>query len=203
MHRRALNLGILGLAGAALLPQGALATEIDLDAATAPRVLGDPDASLTMIEYSSLTCPHCAAFHRDSYKPIVETYVDTGRMKFEIRDFPLDQYALRASAMARAADGKRYFALIDLIFKQQQSWTRSENPIDALKQIARLAGISPEVADAHMTSNDLLDSILNGRIAGQKTYDVSSTPTFVIGDEIVRGADTFANFQKVIDGQLA
>lgn len=204
MHRRTLNLGILGLAGVALAPSVArAAAEVDLDAAVEPRVLGDPDAPLTMIEYSSLTCPHCASFHAKSYKPIVETYVETGRMKFEMRDFPLDQYALRASAMARAIDGKPYFALIDLIFKQQSSWTRASNPLDAVKKIGRLAGISAETAEAYMTNDELLDSILNGRIAAQKTYDVNSTPTFVIGDEVIRGAETFETFQKVIEDKLA
>ncbi|SDG20951.1 Protein-disulfide isomerase [Thalassobaculum litoreum DSM 18839] len=208
MHRRTLNLGILGLAGGlvgtAMVPSFAhAAVEVDLDAASQPRVLGDPDAPLTMIEYSSLTCPHCATFHAKSYKPIVETYVDTGKLKFEMRDFPLDQYALRASAMARAIDGKPYFALIDMLFKQQSSWTRAENPIDALKKIGRLAGISAETADAYMTDDALLDSILNGRIAAQKTYDVNSTPTFVIGDEVIRGAEPFETFQTVIEGKLA
>ncbi|MDF1792526.1 MAG: DsbA family protein [Thalassobaculaceae bacterium] len=204
MHRRTLNLGILSLAGAALAPSVATAAaEVDLESAVMPRVLGDPDAPLTMIEYSSLTCPHCASFHAKSYKPIVETYVETGRMKFEMRDFPLDQYALRASAMARAIDGARYFALIDLIFKQQSTWTRASNPIDALKKIGRLAGIPAETADAYMTNGDLLDSILNGRIAAQKTYDVNSTPTFVVGDEVIRGAEPFETFQKVIEGKLA
>lgn len=203
MHRRTLNLGILGLAGAALGPSVSLAAEVDLEAATAPRVLGDPDAPLTMIEYSSLTCPHCASFHEKAYKPIVEAYVDTGRLKFEMRDFPLDQYALRASAMARAIDGKAYFALIDLLFKQQSSWTRASNPLDAVKKIGRLAGIPAEKADAYMTNNELLDAILNGRIAAQNDYDVNSTPTFVIGEEVIRGAEPFDTFQKVIEGQLA
>jgi len=208
MHRRTLNLGILGLAGGlvgtAMVPSIArAAVEVDVAAAETPRVLGDPDAPLTMIEYSSLICPHCASFHAKAYKPIVENYVDTGRMKFEMRDFPLDQYALRASAMARAIDGKPYFALIDMLFKQQSSWTRAENPIDALKKIGRLAGISAETADADMTNDALLDSSLNGRIAAQKTYDVNSTPTFVIGDEVIRGAEPYETFQKVIEGKLA
>lgn len=203
MHRRTLNLGILGLAGVLLTPSVSLAAEVDLEAATSPRVLGDPDVPLTMIEYSSLTCPHCASFHVNSYKQIVEAYVDTGRLKFEMRDFPLDQYALRASAMARAIDGKAYFALIDMLFKQQSSWTRSSNPLDSVKKIGRLAGIPADTADAYMTNNDLLDAILNGRIDAQNDYDVNSTPTFVIGDQVVRGAEPFETFQKIIEGQLA
>ncbi len=207
MHRRTLNLGLAALAGSALVPSlapsMANAAEVDLEKAMSPRILGDPNASITMIEFSSLTCPHCAAFHRDSYKPIVETYVETGKIKFEMRDFPLDQYALRAAAMARAVDGKRYFALIDAVFKQQGQWTRAQNPIDALKKIGRLAGIAPETADAHMSDTDLLDAILNARIAAQRTYSVDSTPTFVIGDEVVRGAQPFNNFKTIIDGQIA
>ena len=203
MHRRTLNIGLLAAAGSTLLPVLARAAEVDMEKATAPRVLGDPNAPVLMIEYSSLTCPHCAAFHRDSYKQIVTEYVDTGKVRFEMRDFPLDQYALRAAAMARAVDGKRYFALIDAMFKQQGQWTRSQNPIDSLKKIGRLAGISPDVADAHMSNNELLDAILNARIVGQRTHNVDSTPTFVIGDEIVRGAQPFNNFKTVIDGQIA
>ena len=204
MHRRTLNLGILGLMGTALIPTFArAATEIDLEAASTPRVLGDPDAPLTMIEYSSLTCPHCASFHANSYKPILENYIETGKLKFEMRDFPLDQYALRASAMARAIDGKPYFALIDMIFKQQRNWTRAENPIDALKKIGRLAGISGETADAYMTNDKLLDAILTEKIEAQKAHDVNSTPTFVIGDEVIRGAEPYETFQKVIEAELA
>src|SRR3546814_13147128 len=82
-----------------------------------------------MLEYSSLTCPHCAAFHNGALPQIRETYIETGKLKLEMRDFPLDQYALRAAAMARCAPESRYFPLLDMLFKQQANWTSAEDPI--------------------------------------------------------------------------
>src|SRR3546814_10714792 len=154
-----------------------------------------------MLEYSSLTCPHCAAFHNGALPQIRETYIETGKLKLEMRDFPLDQYALRAAAMARCAPESRYFPLLDMLFKQQANWTSAEDPIAAIKQIGRLAGIRGETADACMSDEALLDGILKIRLGGQQDHDISSTPTFVIGTEKVVGAQPFAALQKVIDAQ--
>lgn len=203
MNRRTLNLGILALGAAALTPQLVRAAEVDMAAALKPRFEGSPDARLTMIEYSSLTCPHCATFHTDILPKIRETYIETGKLKLEMRDFPLDQYALRAAAMARCAPESRYFPLMDMLFKQQSKWTRATDPIAAIKQIGRLAGIGAEQADACMTNEALLDGILKIRLGGQQDHDVSSTPTFVIGKEKVVGAQPFETFQKAIEPQLA
>lgn len=204
MDRRTLNLGILAAGSLALLPRavGAQEVAVDVDAALAPRVLGSPDAPLTMIEFSSLTCPHCASFHTDVLPAIKTAYIDTGKLRLEMRDFPLDQFALRAAAMARCAPEPRYFALIDMLFKQQSKWSRSDDVIGAIKQVGRFAGIPDAQANACMTNDALLDGILNGRLDGQRKFDVNSTPTFVIGDEIVRGSVPFEEFKKVIDAQL-
>ena len=202
MDRRTLNLGILTLGIAAVAPRLSSAAEGDLEAALSPRIEGDPNAKLTMIEYSSLTCPHCATFHTEVLPKIRETYIDTGKMRLEMRDFPLDQYALRAAAMARCAPESRYFPLLDMIFKQQAKWTRTTDPIAALKQIGRLAGINGEQADACMSNEALLDGILKIRLGGQQDHDVSSTPTFVVGTEKVVGAQPFETFQKAIEPQL-
>lgn len=202
MDRRTLNLGIVTLGVAAVAPRLSWAAEVDLEAALAPRVEGDPNAGLTMIEYSSLTCPHCAHFHTDILPKIREAYIAPGKLKLEMRDFPLDQYALRAAAMARCAPESRYFPLLDMLFKQQSKWTRATDPIGAIKQIGRLAGISAEQADACMSNEALLDGILKIRLGGQQDHDVSSTPTFVVGTEKVVGAQPFEDFQKVIEPQL-
>ena len=202
MNRRALNLGILALGVTFALPRFAWAEEVDVAAGLKPRVEGDPNAKLTMIEFSSLTCPHCAAFHEGALPQIRETYIRTGKLKLEMRDFPLDQYALRAAAMARCAPDSRYFPLMDMLFAQQSKWTRATDPVGAIKQIGRLAGISAEQADACMTDEKLMDGILQFRLAGQTDHDVSSTPTFVIGDQKVVGAQPFEAFQKAIDPQL-
>lgn len=202
MDRRTLNIGFLAIGAAALAPRLALAEEVDLAAALAPRIEGDPNAKLTMIEYSSLTCPHCAAFHAETLPQIRETYIATGKLRLEARDFPLDQYALRAAAMARCASENRYFALMDMLFKQQSNWARATDPIGAIKQIGRLAGISGERADSCMSNEALLDGILKIRLAGQQDHEVSSTPTFVIGKEKVVGAQPFEAFRKAIEPQL-
>lgn len=203
MDRRTLNLGIVALGVAGLAPRLALAASVDVEAALSPRIEGSPDAKLTMIEFSSLTCPHCAHFHAEILPKIREAYIDTGKLRLEMRDFPLDQYALRAAAMARCAPENRYFPLLDMLFKQQASWTRSTDPIASIKQIGRLAGITGEQADACMSDEALLDGILKIRLGGQQDHDVSSTPTFVIGKEKIVGAQPFETFQKAIDPQLA
>lgn len=202
MDRRTLNLGFLALSAAALAPRFAFAAEVDVEAALKPRVLGNPDAPLTMIEYASLTCSHCATFHTDILPKVRETYIDTGKLKLEMRDFPLDQYALRAAAMARCAPENRYFALMDMLFKQQAKWTSATDPIAAIKQIGRLAGINGEQADACMSNEALLDGILKIRLGGQNDHDVSSTPTFIIGDKRVVGAQPFDTFRDAIEPQL-
>lgn len=202
MDRRVLNIGIAAAGVSALLPRLARAAEVDVEAALRPRIEGDPNARLTMIEYSSLTCPHCATFHTDVLPQIRETYIATGKLKLEMRDFPLDQYALRAAAMARCAPENRYFPLLDMLFKQQAKWSRATDPVAAIKQIGRLAGISGETADACMTDEALLDGILKLRLGGQNDHDVSSTPTFVIGTEKIVGAQPFETFQKAIEPQL-
>lgn len=202
MDRRTLNLGILTLGASVILPRVAYAAEVDVDAALAPRVLGEAKAPVTMVEYSSLTCPHCAAFHNDTLPTIKKEYIEAGKVKLEMRDFPLDQFALRAAAMARCAPEARYFALMDLLFKQQAKWSRAQNPIDELKKIGRFAGIAPEQADACMTDKTLLDGILEARLLAQRTHDIRSTPTFIIGNVKVSGNQSIEEFRSVFDGQL-
>lgn len=202
MDRRTLNLGLLTLGLAAVAPRLARAEEVDIEAALKPRIEGDPNAKLTMIEFSSLTCPHCAHFHDAILPKIREAYIDPGKLRLEIRDFPLDQYALRAAAMARCAPKNRYFPLVDMIFAQQATWTRATDPIAALKQIGKLAGIGPERADACMNDEKLLDGILKIRLGGQKDHDVDSTPTFVIDHKKIVGAQPFESFREVIDPLL-
>ena len=202
MDRRTLNIGLLALGVSVALPRFTWAATVDHTAALRPRVEGDPNAKLTMIEYSSLTCPHCATFHEGALPQIRETYIQTGKLKLEMRDFPLDQYALRAAAMARCVPENCYFPLIEMLFKQQASWSRDPDPIGAIKRIGRLAGVGAEQADACMTDQKLLDGILEIRLAGQKDHDVSSTPTFVIGDRKVVGAQPFEAFRDAIEPQL-
>lgn len=205
MRRRTLNLVLgLGLIApfTAGLPFTALAAGVNLEAAKAPRVIGDPDAKVTIVEYFSMTCPHCARFHTEVLPKLKESYVDTGKVKIEFKDFPLDQWALRASAMARCLDGNRYVAMVDLLMKKQADWARAENPFTALVKLGRLAGLSEERVQECMTDEKLLDFILNERLTATKEHDINSTPSFVMNGRKLEDVFTFESFEEVIEDAL-
>lgn len=192
MDRRTLNLALAGFLAA---PAGLVGlsrslhaqTTIDVAAALAPRFLGAEDAPLTMIEYFSLTCGACGTFHREILPTLKEKYIDTGKVRFEYRDFPLDIWALRAAVMARSAPAKRYDALITVLFDRQARWTRAEDILAALKQIGLLAGLSANYVQAALMNTELLDGIANSRLVANRDLDVQSTPTFLIGDRKLSG----------------
>lgn len=160
--------------------------------------LGDPNAPLTILEYSSLTCPHCAHFHSETLPALKERYIETGKVRLVYRDFPLDQRALEAAVLAHCGGPDRYYGFVDVLFKQQASWARAED-LGPLKQIGRLAGLTEEAMDACLADQALIDAILQVRLDGQEEYEISSTPTFVIGDEVVSGALGIDEFAEIID----
>ncbi len=161
------------------------------------RILGPADAPITIIEYSSLTCPHCATFHAGALPKIKETWIADGRARLVFRHFPLDAMALRAAAVADCIEGERFFGFLDLLFKSQNRWARSNPPLKALGQLARLAGMSQEKFDACANDEAQMDRILERRQDGAQTYDVRSTPTLIINGRKVEGALDFENFEKI------
>lgn len=169
--------------------------------ALADRVLGDPNAPITIIEYSSLTCPHCASFHAETLGKLKEDYIDTGKVKLIYRDFPFDAVGLRAAMLARCSNPDRYFGFLDVLFKTQEKWSRDADPIGALRNMAKLAGVTEEEFDACMANTELQDGILARRIEAQQQFGVSSTPTFIINDgaERVVGARPIEEFRKILD----
>lgn len=192
MDRRTLNLVLASFLAAPTALAGLsrplqAQTTVDAAAALAPRFLGSEDAPLTMIEYFSLTCGACGKFHRDVLPTLKEKYIDTGKLRMEYRDFPLDIWALRAAAMARSAPQKRYDALITVLFDQQARWTRADDVLAALKQIGRLAGLSSNYVQAALMNTELLDGIANSRLVANRDLGVQSTPTFLIGDRKLDG----------------
>ena len=167
----------------------------------ADRVLGNPNAPVTILDYSSMTCPHCATFHTETLPKIKEKYIDTGKAKLVFRDFPFDQAALRASMLARCAPPERYYPLLDVLFKSQAQWSRASDPAKALAQYGKLAGMSQETIDACMASQPLADGILQSRMVGADKYKVEATPTFVLNDgaATISGAQSFETFAAAID----
>ncbi|HSK39478.1 MAG TPA: thioredoxin domain-containing protein [Arenibaculum sp.] len=167
------------------------------------RVLGDPNAPTTIYDYSSLTCPHCAAFHTETLPDLKEQYIDTGKAKLVYRDFPFDAVGLRAAMLARCSPPERYYGFLDVLFRSQQSWSRAEDPMQTLAQTGKLAGVSQQEFDACMDNQELVDGILKRRLEAEQRFQVGSTPSFVIvrGDqqEIVAGNQPLSRFAEIID----
>jgi protein-disulfide isomerase len=140
--------------------------------------LGDENAPVTIVEYMSMTCPHCAAFHTESnFKPLVEKYVDTGKVRFVLREFPFDPRAAAAIMLARCAPENQFFPMVDVMFKQQRSWATAPDGREALLQIARLAGFTQESFEACLTNQKLLDDVNAVRTKAGNEFGVQSTPT--------------------------
>jgi protein-disulfide isomerase len=165
---------------------------------TPDRVLGKPDAPITIIEYASLTCPHCAAFNKDILPELKTRYVDTGKAKLIYRDYPLDQWALKAAMLARCAPADKYFSFIDVLFQNQVTWATAKDQLAALERIGRLGGISAEQFNTCMQNRALEDAVLAESLRGQKEFDVQSTPTIIVNGKKVDNPLTFADFDKIL-----
>jgi protein-disulfide isomerase len=165
------------------------------------RVLGNPDAPVTIIEYASMTCPHCAHFATTVLPDVKKQLIDTGKAKLIYRDFPLDTFALRTAMMARCADPDKYYSLIEVLFKNQDRWTKSDNPIAAVTQLGTLAGMDEAYIKQCMESVELEAYILRVVQDAQKNYTLKSTPTFVFNDgqEILSGGHNVEDFVNIVN----
>ena len=143
-------------------------------------IIGDPAAPVTIIEYASLTCPHCARFHTDILPEVKEKVIGTGKARLVFRDFPLDQVALRASALVRCALPPQRGPMLDLLFQTQSTWGASQDPIGALTQIGNAAGMSSEAVSSCLNDQSVLDAVIAQRLEGEQKYKINSTPSFII-----------------------
>jgi len=150
-------------------------------------VLGDPKAPITLIEYASFTCPHCAHFHTQILPEIKKKWIDTGKVKLIYRDFPLDQVAAKAAQIAECASNDRYFGVIDLIFAGQQSWATASDPIAALAKPLRIAGLGESEIKACLANEAMSNAVIADYKSGE-TLGVSSTPTLIINGQLYPGA---------------
>jgi protein-disulfide isomerase len=183
-------------------PLPAAAGIASLDEALAERVIGRADAPVTIVEHSSLACPHCATFHRDTLPRLTKEYIDTGKAKLVFVDFPLGNLALAASMIARCAPKNAYFGMIEILFREQERWSRSREPLKELERIARLGGLSEKDVQTCLDNQALLNGIRARAAAASEKFGINSTPTFLINGAKVEGAVPFADFQKVIENAL-
>jgi protein-disulfide isomerase len=161
--------------------------------------VGDAKAPVTIVEYASMTCGHCANFHNNVYPKLKAKYIDTGKARMIFRDFPLDNVAVAVSMLARCVGGEGPSAFISDMFKRQQEWAFGQgNPVPRLFEIARQAGFTQASFDKCLTDQKLLESIEAGRKRASEVFMVDSTPTFFINGKRLRNG-TLADFEKAIE----
>lgn len=161
-------------------------------------VLGQADAPVTIVEYSSLTCPHCGAFHRDTLPKLKEQYIDSGQVKIYFRPFPFDPYATAGAMLAQCVAPAARVGFLDVLFKRQQQWIQSEQPMDELQRLARQAGLSEADFVVCLKDEKKLEGIRQMQAAAAEELGVRSTPTFFINGEKLEGNRGLDEFDKRI-----
>jgi protein-disulfide isomerase len=159
--------------------------------------MGSATAPVTIIEYASMTCPHCAAFAVSTFPKLKEKYIDTGKVRYIMREYPLDGLAAAAFMLARCAGPEKYYPLIETLFAQQQKWAVKE-PLPQLRAIARQAGFTEQSFDACINDKALLGKVQQMRDRGTQKFKVEATPTFYINGEKHSGAMSIEDIDKAI-----
>lgn len=193
VSRRELLVGASALAALALVPTVAFAQDnkfdqkVLLESEALPDVwLGKADAPVTIIEYASMTCSHCADFHEKTYPLLKKNYIDTGKVRFVLREFPLDALAAAAFMLARCSGDKRE-AMVDLLFSQQRNWAFVDKPLDALGNTVKQAGIGADDFKKCLDDKQLYQNVLAVRQRAADKFGVDSTPTFFINGDRKKG----------------
>ncbi len=166
--------------------------------------LGPANATVTITEYASMTCPHCANFNETVFPKIKSEYIDSGKIRYVFREFPLDIKAAAGSMLARCIakdDAPKYFAVIDLLFKQQSEWV-VKNTTETLTRIGKQAGLTQQAVEDCLKDQALLDKIAADQKFANEVLKVNSTPTFFINGEMVKGETSFEEFDKKIKALL-
>lgn len=163
--------------------------------------IGSDTAPVTIVEYASMTCGHCADFSVKTFPQIKERYIDTGKVRFILREFPLDPLAAGAFMLARCAGKDKYYSLVETLFAQASKWV-VPNPLPALFAIAKQAGFTQQSFDECLSNQKLLDDLEEVRKRGAEKFKIQSTPTFFINGERFVGAQPFSEFEKAIEKYL-
>lgn len=167
-------------------------------------VLGSENAPITVIEYASFTCPHCAKFHEEVYRPLKKNYIDTNKIKFVFREVFFDKYGMWASLVARCAGPEKFFGMTDRILKTQNTWTRAESDlaiVGELRKIGRLAGLDREMLQSCLADGDKLRALVGWYKENATRDKIKSTPSFIIDGESYANM-SYEEFSKLLDEKL-
>lgn len=159
-------------------------------------VVGSANAPNTIVEYASMTCPHCAQFQTEVFPQVKAKYIDTGKARYILREFPLDNLAAAAFMLARCSGNDRYYPMVDALFSTQESWAvPGVDAKDKLLQIARQAGMSKDEFDKCLTDKELFSKIVQVRQIANDKFQVDSTPTFFINGKRLKGDHQLKDFE--------
>ena len=199
---------VLAFAGACVQARDAApAPSAPIDQLMAPGPLpdivqGSPSAAITIIEYASMTCSHCAAFHQESWPILKAKYVDSGKAKFILREFPLDPLATAGFMLARCAGPDKRDAFIDLLFAQQKTWAFVDRPVEPLLALAKQAGFSQTDFETCLKNRRLYDSVNHAQERAAERFAIDSTPTFFVDGRKLNGELSISEFDKVLEPLL-
>lgn len=208
MNRRTL-LGAVALTALALAIPGLGLAEAAKPETDKPQVaelsIGNPDAKVTVMEYASYTCPHCATFHATVFKDLKRDYIDTGKVRFVYREVYFDRYGLWAAMVARCGGEMRYFGIQEMLYAQQRDWSGAGSAVDvvnALRKIGLTAGLTNEQLDACLQDGEMAKALVATFQANAEADKIDSTPSLVINGE-KHSNMSFADLAKIIDAKLA
>ncbi len=163
------------------------------------RILGKPDARITIVEFASFTCPHCADFDANTLPKLKAEWIDTGKARLVFKDFPLDGAAVRAAILARCAPPEQFYAFVDALFHNQTTWATGGKVDTALGKLAKLSGMTDDQFAACMKDKAGETRVLNSRLDAERQYNVESTPTFFINGVQIVGAQPYDEFERVLN----
>lgn len=166
------------------------------------RALGKADAPISIVEYASLTCPHCAAFDVETLPKIKQQWIDTGKARLAYRHYPLDKLALQAAVLTRCVPPQRFFGFVDFLFKDQTNWAHMPDATQGIERAASLGGLTRAQADACLKDNRVTDYVVGERLTAEKQYGVRATPTFFINGARIVGDQPYPEFEKALNAAL-
>ena len=157
-------------------------------------VQGSPTAPITIIEYASMTCTHCAAFHDNVWPELKAKYLDAGRAKFILREFPLDPLATAAFMLARCAGVDKRNSLVDILYTQQKTWAFVDKPIEPLLALVKQVGLSQTDFETCLRNQDLYEQVNQSRERAAEAFNIDSTPTFFVNGRKMTGEFAISDF---------